>query len=351
MRSKPSPTRFRAAKLLALVTAGSALAALVGDAAADDRNLFRGAADAPYIFAMFDVSGSMASPATCSGENCDTLGAADAPDSRMYQLKSALYDIVRDDRNANVRWGFAKFNQIDPAISRKNWLYQRKPGQTWDGSSNPPWWNTLAWPVLDDQVWFGNNGSRAAVGTSCSDRYRGTAANFRLYLSDFPKLGHNGTASFEAWASPGDTGPRIRINIAGMAPPLGTSAWTHEIALTVRVRTYNSCSDASNSNPATDSGPQTVLFVPYYDQDSENILFTSGGGQLGFDFIAREGGFVTPNTRNRFGPVGTMHTYDPVCTSSNPVKWEPNETPSTGLTDGDSTTFMEYPNFDDPLGR
>ncbi|HUP24794.1 MAG TPA: PilC/PilY family type IV pilus protein, partial [Thermoanaerobaculia bacterium] len=127
-----------------------------------------------------------------------------------------------------------------------------------------------------------------------------------------------------------------------------------------RVRTYNSCSDASNSNPATDSGPQTVLFVPYYDQDTESILFSSGSGQLGFDFIAREGSgqtfptVVSGNaaTRNRWGTVGSMHTYGSVCPSSNaPVQWEPNETASTGLTDGDSTSVLEKTTIEDPLGR
>jgi hypothetical protein len=157
---------------------------------------------------------------------------------------------------------------------------------------------------------------------------------------------------------PNNSGNRIRVRITGMTLPSGaTSAYGHEIALTIQVNAYSN-SDCS-ANVIGSPWTATVVFVPYYDRDTENILFTSGGGQLGFDFIAREGqGQTFPTvvsgnaaTRNRWGTVGNMHTYGAVCSSSNPVKWEPNETASTGLTDGDSTTFMEYPNFSDPLGR
>ena len=73
-------------------------------AQADDRDLFRNtASEAPYLFILFDLSGSMNS--NLRGRGTPLHG--DDSDSRLFQAKEGLYEVL--EASEGVNFGFATF--------------------------------------------------------------------------------------------------------------------------------------------------------------------------------------------------------------------------------------------------
>ncbi|MCL4838539.1 MAG: hypothetical protein KJ058_11310 [Thermoanaerobaculia bacterium] len=122
---------------------GLALALLVvAPAAADDRNLLKTGIDSPYVFVIFDTSGSMNWAPRCTQAQlddgiCDFLCPTgdcpvprngDDPASKFRQAKEALFEVVKEVKN--IQFGFASFNQDDLAVKQKHWLYRVREGQT-----------------------------------------------------------------------------------------------------------------------------------------------------------------------------------------------------------------------------
>ena len=133
----------------------------------------------PYVFILFDISGSMNHAAgctqaeynagqcgyVCSGSQCHTPLQGDHPGSKWFQARQALYNVVSgiDD----VRLGFATFsNQDGLRVNSKHWLYQA----TTDGPVIPSFG---AYPAVGSQEVFGrtwscNTGSGGTDGCSVS---------------------------------------------------------------------------------------------------------------------------------------------------------------------------------------
>lgn len=90
----------------------------------------------PYIFLLFDTSGSMNySPACtqtqinngdcsflCTTGDCFVPMQGDDPASKFHQLKAGLYDSVT--QNSDPLFGFASFNQDTLNVRAKHWIYQ-----------------------------------------------------------------------------------------------------------------------------------------------------------------------------------------------------------------------------------
>lgn len=118
MKTNRSGSRFRLAASVGAVLAITLGALLVpaGDLGADDRDLLRTSSGAPYVFVLFDATGSMVRiPANNSivANNAD-----DDPGSKMYQAKSALYSVI--ELTNGVNFGFATFpNQTRLGAIRK----------------------------------------------------------------------------------------------------------------------------------------------------------------------------------------------------------------------------------------
>ncbi len=120
--------------LLSLVVALGA--ACVAPTFADDRRLISGFEELPTVFFLFDTSGSMHWSAQCTQEDfdageCDLLcplgscwapGAGDSPNSKLFQAKQAVYEVI--DQTDDIQVGFATFNQDDLRLRRKHWLYE-----------------------------------------------------------------------------------------------------------------------------------------------------------------------------------------------------------------------------------
>jgi len=77
------------------------------DAVGDDRDLFRSSSDAPYIFILFDVTGSM----WRAPDGTTPLLYEDDPRSKMFQAKAALYEVM--EGVSGVNFGFATFPNQD----------------------------------------------------------------------------------------------------------------------------------------------------------------------------------------------------------------------------------------------
>lgn len=126
----------------------------------------------PYVFILFDVSGSQNHSTACtqaeydagqcsyvcSGTQCHTPLQADHPGSKWTQTRQALYNVLSE--HSNVNFGFATFSNQDALrVRAKHWLYQADnagpviPGPT--GSGGGPF------PAAGSQEVFG-------LGWSCT---------------------------------------------------------------------------------------------------------------------------------------------------------------------------------------
>ncbi len=121
------------------VCAGLALGALVlgsgAPAGADDRDLLRESSGEPYVFILFDTSGSMHWTPQCTAESlaegdcselcpdgdCYAALNGDDPASKLYQAKEALYEVLH--RVDGVHFGFATYDQDRLYARSKHWLH------------------------------------------------------------------------------------------------------------------------------------------------------------------------------------------------------------------------------------
>jgi hypothetical protein len=142
----PAVRAFIAAAVLALLSAD----AMRGD----DRDLLRAGTADPYLFILLDTSGSMnwspKNDATCPTGDCWVPFQADDPQSKFYQAKQALYEVLNDPKFPAASLGFATYNQDALAVPSKHWLYQA----TSSGPSVPSWG---AFPASGAQEVFGLN--------------------------------------------------------------------------------------------------------------------------------------------------------------------------------------------------
>ncbi|MGB5294003.1 MAG: hypothetical protein WBP34_03535, partial [Thermoanaerobaculia bacterium] len=126
-KSSISLNRWLALGLLAIL-----LFAAAASLKADDRDLVREAGREPYLYVIFDVSGSMnwtppnddpsRGPVLARDSFAPAYG--DDPTSKFYQAKSALYRVLTDpELEGAVNWGFGTYNQDRVRVYRKHWLY------------------------------------------------------------------------------------------------------------------------------------------------------------------------------------------------------------------------------------
>jgi hypothetical protein len=152
-------------KNIALALTGLAL--LVGALAAphrgraDDRKLFVGFREVPYVFILLDNSASMNWATVCTQEQldagfcpllCPDGGcmpdlAGDDPASRLYQVKEVMYQILFEVDD--VDFGFATFNQDDMRVRSKHWMYKAATNGPTLGDTG------VAYPAIDDKHVFG----------------------------------------------------------------------------------------------------------------------------------------------------------------------------------------------------
>ncbi|MEM7480608.1 MAG: PilC/PilY family type IV pilus protein [Acidobacteriota bacterium] len=79
-------------------------------ASADDRSLVKSQEATPYVFILFDTTGSMNWP---PDRAVDLPEGVDSTNSRMYQAKQAIYSVLSTVDNVNFGWGtFPNHNEL-----------------------------------------------------------------------------------------------------------------------------------------------------------------------------------------------------------------------------------------------
>ena len=125
--------------LLRAGACAAALWALAGaPAAADDRALLNASNAEPYVFILFDTSGSMNwtpfcstadfNNGVCSSEcpsgDCFAWGSSDDQNSKLFQAKKVLYETIESANQVN--FGFATYNQNQLGVTDKHWTYKAR---------------------------------------------------------------------------------------------------------------------------------------------------------------------------------------------------------------------------------
>ncbi|MBZ0111675.1 MAG: hypothetical protein K8J08_04370 [Thermoanaerobaculia bacterium] len=112
----------RTSFLLACLTA---ILVLIQPLSADDRDFVRTSSEDPYVFVLFDVSGSMnwtgSQGGLCPGGDCNAPMSGDDRLSKFYQAKKALYEALAPAENVN--FGFATYNQDNLVVLNKHFRY------------------------------------------------------------------------------------------------------------------------------------------------------------------------------------------------------------------------------------
>ncbi len=116
---KPENSKSNTARIAGFLVGVFVALTYFSVAQADDRELLGRRARPPYVFILFDTSGSMNWNV---GEAELPFLRSDSEDSKMYQAKAALYQVVSDLNGVN--FGFASFNQNSLRIRRKHWMYE-----------------------------------------------------------------------------------------------------------------------------------------------------------------------------------------------------------------------------------
>ncbi len=282
-------------RLLAFVASAAfvawTLALLVPNAArADDRDLLRNSQDDPYVFIIFDVSGSM---------NWQPAGdawapaSADDPQSKFYQAKSGLYRVIQ--RSTDINFGFATYNQNEVEVTYKHWLYQLT-----DGQAALPWvnatWALLDWPMAGEPVTFGPPGTIDGGNNTLQSCGNGPnlfqAGNGLLEargeMNRFPKTGlrdsGDTTTIWFRHRVEGATRP-FRMDFSIDSGSLGDDT----VMVDMRLRRYaTNCGSVQH-----DSGTITRSFTRFHLADNN-----------GLPFAANTGGFLMWERDNDTGPVG-----------------------------------------------
>ncbi len=183
----------RSTPWLLVIAACSLAGSLSGRLAADDRGLLRFDSAKPYLFLLFDTSGSMAS------QPGDTLAPAngDDPSSKIYSARQVAYSVF--STVSDVQFGMATFNQDNLRVIGKHWLYTAAAGTTATVNASLP----VSWPADGEQWVFGTflpagtqdleSGSVGALtvparGTLGSPTAGVSLTTYTAQLDRFPKL-------------------------------------------------------------------------------------------------------------------------------------------------------------------
>lgn len=315
---------------------------------ADDRDLVREAGKEPYLFVIFDVSGSMNwTPPNPDGTGTipgDSFAPAygDDPNSKFYQAKSALYRVLTDpDLIGRVEWGFGTYNQDRVRVWRKHWIY------TLDASTPAPWAADLPYPASGQFKTFGDHCMDDADGdVTCDlDAAHGEIVGSTLgtcnaplvltsledmgELLSFPVLGDNGDVTTTEWVSFNGVTFQViweQIHDSAIGDPT--------VEVEMEVNKYQGCGNV------LETWETELTFSPYYTQDNNGRSLP--GASAGF--MWQQEGKVNFNG----DPAGFWNFVNDHDTTNHCIGWDPNNDPANDSADGRN---LKMPSFADPLSR
>ncbi len=282
IRTTQAPHRVA---LVLLTLAQLALLALPGSSAhADDRDLLRRGSAKPYVFILFDTSGSMHwSPKCTSAQlaagDCDYLCPTgdcfvprngDDPSSKFYQAKAALYDVI--EATDNVDFGLATYNQDELRVTSKHWLYKaREAGVDLDGTPFPA---TGSEEVFGAQWSCDTGGGDNNIGCRPQDPASLTDTWELERVRRLPKGGNGMNQTRQVYVQTGGT--TYEVTYTPLSGNLGDSSITFQISVD-KCRRYGHnyyCNDRVDT--------ETVIFDRIDQFISWDLATKRTNGQLGY---------------------------------------------------------------------
>ncbi len=315
---------------------------------ADDRDLVREAGREPYLFVIFDVSGSMnwTPPDEDKGVARDSFAPAygDDPNSKFYQAKSALFRVVNDpELEGAVNWGFGTYNQDRVRVYRKHWLH--------NATEKPPWADALPYPAPGQAKLFGDHcmddrdtditcDLDSAHGEITGDQLGtcGTPQRLDTSLEDvgellsFPVLGDTGTTLTYEWVSYG--GRRFRVTWEQVeSGNLGDPTFTAKLKMREA---------RSDCQVWLGEEQETVMeFAPVYAQDNTGRDLAGANEALIWQ--------IEGKTNQDGEPAGFWNYVNDTYNSSGWCNgWDPN---TDSGTDADAGINLKVPTVADPAAR
>lgn len=206
MTQRPRHSSRRRSKLTWTLVSATAVAVLAVAGylptaeAADDIDLLRKKGGKPYVFFLVDTSGSM----VLDQDNQWLPANGDDPASKLYQVKKALYDVMKDVDN--VHFGLAGFNQDRLMVRAKHWLYQAGDAAELGGVLNK-----LTYPTAAGETWtFGRHFEPSGVAGTC-DAPLDLSTQLDV-VNRFARLGTQGLGTTVLWVK--SSGSTFKVEAA-----------------------------------------------------------------------------------------------------------------------------------------
>lgn len=215
----PARSRRAIAWLLSLAILAAVLAAGTGARAADDIDLLRDRGGTPFVMILLDTSASMNTTPPQTNRSSDlgswAPGNADDPQSKLFQVKRALYEVF--SQVENVHFGFAGFNQDHLEIRAKHWIYKATAPAVFFAAPIE-----ITYPASDEVWTFGAHlslptGTPGVAGSCAAPLDYSTD---RAKLDRFARLGVTGLATTTLWV--GNKGTTYRVTLQRSANPTVT---------------------------------------------------------------------------------------------------------------------------------
>ena len=316
---------------------------------ADDRDLVKETGENPYLFVIFDVSGSMnwTPPDFDNGLPADRWapGSGDDPNSKFYQAKSALFQVMQDPELGDIHWGFATYNQDQVRAYRKHYLYSPV--------EDPPWAADLPYPLPGTPKHFGdtcmddndsgsgcdldadlgevawNVGRNAWSMGTCGAPQDLASLESTGELISFPVLGPYGTDETIEWV--GVAGREFEVTWHNV----DTGAYGDDnIVVEVSVRERDGCGSWGTLWDRVD-----LQYTKTYPTDNNGRDLPGGSETLIWQIDDRQDGDGNPS--GFYDPDDNLATN--TCRG-----WEPNNDAGNDVVAG---VNVKYPTTSDPLGR
>ncbi|MGB6000497.1 MAG: hypothetical protein WBI00_08440, partial [Thermoanaerobaculia bacterium] len=298
-----------AAALLVAVFAGSMLQPQ--QAWSDDRDLLGTSGDKPYVFFIIDSSSSMR---RFIGNEW-VPGANDDPNSKIYQAKKAVYEVI-DQVGENALFGFSIFDISKANPIDRHWLYTPESDPPWlssvadftGGSATRPWKgpgsSNVAYPRPGHPLLFGDDDNQddndparvdgdhtdgsceypenldVMVDSRAADSRNGNKTQWTDtrglgQLWSFAKLGRNGDTNTVQWFKLNGQKYRVTWKALAAGQQMG------DVPLNVQVDLHR-LNNGNCSSPAFDDIAinETLVMVPLYTEDLDGDPFTISPAEI-----------------------------------------------------------------------
>jgi Tfp pilus tip-associated adhesin PilY1 len=203
----------------------------------DDTDLLRFNTGNPYLFIVLDTSASMNLMLDQSG-GATALADADAPGTRLYEAKKAIYNVFKDV--TDVHFGLVTYNQDTLHVLSKHWLYGVRSTSVLSGTWPLQDSGSVNYPAPGDILTFGRHFTTTPVvgeGGSCAAPLK--YSTDRAAINRFSKLDTDGTGTSKMWIQ--DNGKTYLVTVTRNNGTLGQANNPLEVDFKAELRSGTNC--------------------------------------------------------------------------------------------------------------